>query len=357
MRRSTSAAPRRGRCRRTAARGRHRRPEQRAAAYPHEMSGGQRQRVMIAMALACQPGAADRRRAHDRAGRHHPGADPRSDRRRCRTSSAWRCCSSRTISASSRDRADVTVMYAGQIVEQAAGRGILPHIRCIPTRAACFDAVPSARRANARAAAEIPGPSPTSMPSRAAASPPAARTQPAALDDAARCRRSSRRRRRHWVRCSGRASVTDEPSWTSRPRARLRDLRAGFFARPAPCHARWTMSASTSPRRNPRPGRRKRLRQNHARPHHPRACVARPPAAIRFAGTDLRPKPRGAQHGSAAHADRLPGPVRSLNPRTTGRRRHRANRSMIHRHRPTRRAAATGSPHSAAQVGPRRPTT
>ena len=47
-----------------------------------------RQRVMIAMALACKPEAADRRRADHRARRDDPGADPRADARAAAASSA-----------------------------------------------------------------------------------------------------------------------------------------------------------------------------------------------------------------------------------------------------------------------------
>ena len=68
-------------------------PEQRLDAYAHQLSGGLRQRAMIAMGPGVQPQPADRRRADDGVGRHHPGADPRPLAPSAKRNTAWPSCS------------------------------------------------------------------------------------------------------------------------------------------------------------------------------------------------------------------------------------------------------------------------
>ncbi len=91
----------------------------RLRSFPHEFSGGMRQRVMIAMALSCDPEAADRRRADDGARRDDPGADPRASSTSCAERTGTGIVFVTHDLGVVADIADrILVMYGGRIVEQ-----------------------------------------------------------------------------------------------------------------------------------------------------------------------------------------------------------------------------------------------
>ena len=104
--------------RRAPARGRHRRSGWTARQqYPHQFSGGMRQRAVIAMAMAGQPQADHRGRAHDGARRHRAGAGLAVLARRQAETGAAVILITHDLGVVAEVAHRVAVMYGGRIVE------------------------------------------------------------------------------------------------------------------------------------------------------------------------------------------------------------------------------------------------
>ena len=201
-------------------------PEARAKSYPHEMSGGMRQRVMIAMALACDPQlliADEPTTALDVTIQAQILALLTRLRERRRLGLLL-ITHDLGVVAETADR--VAVMYAGQIVEEAAVRDLFRRPRH-PYTAGLLRAVPRLGAAGRRRLETIEGVVPSML-----SLPPGCRFAPRCDYAAEKCRaaetRSWRPARDTWRAASAwmRLAISFQQSAVSRT-GRRRRLRSG----------------------------------------------------------------------------------------------------------------------------------
>ena len=104
---------------------------------------------MIAIALACRPEAADRRRGDDGAGRHHAGPDHGAAAGPAARLGMALIMISHDLGLAASFADEVLVMYAGRGVERAPTRKLFAHVRMPYTRA-LLDAIPAWRARRTR---------------------------------------------------------------------------------------------------------------------------------------------------------------------------------------------------------------
>ncbi len=272
-----------------------------------------RQRVLIAMALACSPGAADRRRADHGARRLGAGADSCAARRVAGPAWHGRAAdhpqSGRRRAELHPCRGDVRRHHRRA---RPGARRAAPAPR-IPTRAPCSRRSP--RATSAASSQGLPAVPNLIHP------PPGCRFAPRCARGPTPC---AMRRRHAWTPpgrpLAGTMRSPVHPRIEAAPMLELEQVSKDFPRQPAWLLARGAGAgaegcvADRRQGRELRAGRRIRLGQDHADPLHPAARRAdRRPHPVRGR------RPRPAESGrvapvARAHPDRVPGPLHVAQP-------------------------------------------